>query len=107
MADFTIKRGDTLPVIAATLADENGPIDLTGATVRFHLRTALTGEIAVDGAATVTDADAGTVEYEWEAGDTAVDGDYRAEWEITFSGGATLTCPNDTDTTLTIYRDLA
>lgn len=107
MADFTIKRRDTLPPIAATLADADGPIDLTGATVRFHLRNINGTSTVVDAAATVVSAAAGTVRYDWTVDDTATAGNYVAEWEITFGDGTEMTCPNTGHTSVAIIEDIA
>lgn len=96
MADFTIKQGDTKPEIRATLKDANGTaINLTGATVRFHLSAKVSGTVKVDSPATVISASEGIVQYAWSTGDTDTAGVYNAEWEITFSDGSVQTVPND------------
>lgn len=94
MQTFYLKRNDQLSVIRATLADANGAVDLSGATVRFHLQRRLTGTIKVDQPATVDIADAGQVSYAWAEGDTDTAGIYDAEWEVTFGDGRPLTFPN-------------
>lgn len=105
MSEFYIKRGDTSPALLYTLAPDT--LDLTGATVRFHMATAagtlLVDEPAVIVTATVTP----TVRYDWQAGDTATAGPMRAEFEVTYSGGAVETIPNDSFITVLISADLA
>ena len=57
---FIIKQNDTSPLLVVTLKDANGsPIDLTAATVTFHMKRIATSTVKVDGAATVLDEDAG------------------------------------------------
>ena len=109
---FTIKQGDTLPEINATLttgpsSGSQSAVDLTNASdVILVIKpttggsaTRLTGE--VDG--TPTD---GNVKYEWQAGDTDTAGNYNAEWEITFSSGDIQTFPNDSYFSIIIAADL-
>ena len=81
MAAFYIKRGDTRPSLYATLTQEGSVVDLTGATVRFHM-----GNV-VDASAEILEASAGTVRYNWVAADTLLEGSYRAEFEVTFPDG--------------------
>jgi len=94
---FYIKQNDTSPSLRATLKDgDEVPIDLTGATVRFHLRQIGSTTVTVDADATVILPEtAGIVQYDWDNGDTATVGSYQAEFEVTFAGGAVETFPNN------------
>ena len=61
---FKIKQNDTSPLMVVTLKDAAGnAIDLTAATVRFHMKRISSTSAKVDGAATVLDEDAGRVRY--------------------------------------------
>jgi hypothetical protein len=107
---FTIKKGDTLPVLEATLT--TGPtsgsqtaVNLTSASVVLVLKPA-SGGSATRKTAAVVSAPAGTVEYEWVGGDTATAVVWNAEWEVTFSGGAIQTFPNDGYFQITVAEDL-
>jgi hypothetical protein len=105
---FYMKQGDTLPAIAATLAGADGePADLTGASVRFLMRTkGSSSSVLVDADATVVDPTEGTVRYDWANGDTDTTGNHQAEWEVTFAGGEKQTFPNNAYTTVSIKDDI-
>lgn len=109
--DFYIKQNDTLEALVATLNDSVGSIfSLAGATVVFSMRSMASGAIVVNNvAATIVDAANRIVKYQWVAGDTIVAGDYRAEFEVTFSGGAVQTFPNgvNDDIIVHIYPEVA
>ena len=103
---FAIKQNDLLPVITDTLLyDDGDPIDLTAATVNFHMRVP-GGSVKVDAAATVVSGTAGTVSYTWAAGDTDTVGEFDAEWEATI-GGKTLTRPGSGYRRIRIDDDIA
>lgn len=97
MSTLTIKRGDTLPVAASTLTDESGTPQAVPATatVKFLMRDAETREQVLSGAAEVADqaATPGRVLYRWAAGETDREGDYEAEWEVTYADGGVQTFP--------------
>lgn len=113
MADFTIKRNDTLPKLEVTLQQNNAVYNLTGATVKFIMKKAGAASAKVDATATVVDAASGEVEYAWDdgVGDTDTEGEYNGEFEVTTSGGDILTFPNGADDTdyftIEIVEDLA
>jgi hypothetical protein len=101
---FTLKRGDTLPALRATLIDAVGSaVNITGATVRLHLNT----PEPLDAAAIIDNASLGEVHYDWQTGDTDEAGLFRAEWQVTFSNGQIETFPNDTNDLVRIRPDLA
>lgn len=116
---LNIKRNDTVP-LTATLRVAGAPIDLQGATVRFHMRDSA-GTLVVDSAATViqngdgSDGTKGRVKYEWVAsdpdsgivGDTATAGVFSLEWEVTFADSTVRTFPTTHPTKLKIWGDLA
>jgi hypothetical protein len=84
---FTIKKGDTRPVLSAFLQESNGdPIDLTGATVRVIMLPAGGGAAKVNALATIIDAPNGEIEYQWFEGDTDTAGGFEVEFEVTFPG---------------------
>lgn len=105
---FYVKQNDTSPAMLATLQDADGnAVNVTGATVRFHMRAVGSTTVVVDEAATiVTDLD-GLVRYDWQAADTDTIGSYQAEFEVTYSDGSVETFPNDGYIRVEITDDIA
>jgi hypothetical protein len=112
--DFSIKHGDTLSAISATLEDQSGvPVDIQNANIRFKMKPISGGAIAIDSAATNAQTGAGgtsnpttgQVVYSWGtyAGTASL---YLAEWEVTFSGGSVQTFPNDGYMLVNVMGDL-
>lgn len=121
IADFVIKQNDTARPLPSTLRTRATPtddwqvVDLTGATVQFHMRPLTEGSaLKVDAAATIVSALGGQVAYSWAAGDTDMSdypagtkqAQYLVEWEVTFADGTIGTFPNDRDLHVLIWRDL-
>jgi hypothetical protein len=107
MGTFYIKQNDTSPALRAQLKDgDDVPIVLTGASIRFHMRT-LAGAAAVDAAATIVTAANGIVQYNWQAADTATVGSYQAEFEVTYSDTTIETFPNSGYIRVEITDDIA
>lgn len=105
--DFTIKRNDTKPDLQVTLKGADGvAINLTGATVEFHMKLPNAAALKVEAAATVVTAASGIVKYVWQSGDTDTCGLYDGEFEITFGDGTKLTCPNPDHLKILVYEDL-
>lgn len=111
MDPFTIKRGDTRPLLDATLSDDDGPVDLTGATVRLVVRRATprcgeVGALLLKRECEIIDAAAGKVRYAWQPDDTATVGSYAAEFEVAFVGGGLWTFPSAGYVAIIITPDL-
>lgn len=90
-----LTQNNTSPTLDALLTNAAGKaVNVSGASVRFHLR--LIGETAlkVDAAATVVDGEAGHVRYILQPGDTDTPGRYKAEFEVTFLDGSVETFTN-------------
>jgi len=111
---FTLKRNDTAPSLEATLSDDNGAIDLTGASVMFVMKTAPTracntpsvSAFSLKKAGVVADDAGGVVRYDWEAVDTLTEGNYRGEFEVTFVDGKVWTFPSSGYIPISIQEDL-
>jgi hypothetical protein len=95
--------GDLAPSVQATLQNSDGSaVTLTGCTVMFRLSQG--GQLLFSKAATIVDATNGIVEYNWQAGDTNVVGQCKADFLVTFPGGATQTFPTEEDFIITFLQ---
>jgi len=105
---FYIKQNDTSPAMLATLQDANAnAINLTGTTVRFHMRRIGSSQILVDAAAIVVTPLQGLVRYDWTATDTESTGSFQAEFEVTYADETIETFPNDGYIRVEIADDIA
>lgn len=105
---FYIKQNDTSPAMLATLQDASGTaVNLTAATVRFHMRAIGATQTKVNAAATITDAPNGIVRYNWSASDTNTVGQFQAEFQVTYADGKIETFPNDSYLPVEITDDIA
>jgi len=79
--EYIIKVDDQLPILSATLTDQDGnPSDLTGFTsMQLRYRPAAGGAVQTK-TATIDDALNGKVSYAWTSGDTSTAGLYYGEW---------------------------
>ena len=106
MNTYYIKRHDRLPSIAAILKDSAGNVvDLTGYAIRFHMWVDGSTTPKVNAAAVLVDGAAGSVRYDWAAGDTDTAGDYFCEWEAADPTGRTVTFPNGPDSATAAPHD--
>src|SRR5215213_8754438 len=103
MADFTLKRGDTRPLLMAQLVDiaagVQTPINLTTATgvkLIMKLQNAPANTTpTVNSACAFVNRTTGTVSYTWTSANTATVGIYNIEFEIAWNDGGVETVPND------------
>jgi len=93
---FYIKQNDTSPSMLATLQDADAAaVDITAASIRFHMRPIGSSQTTVDAQAAIVDALAGEIRYDWQAADTAKVGSYQAEFEVTYADSSIETFPNN------------
>ena len=94
---FFIKRNDDQPTLDVALRDDkNRPVDVTGASVVFHMRNTADDTTKISGASvTVLAASKGEVRYSWTTTNTKTAGNFEAEFQVTFSDGGVQTFPND------------
>jgi hypothetical protein len=105
---FYIKQNDTSPAMLATLQDANGnAVNLTGSSVRFHMRLIGKSTVVVDETATIVTALSGVVRYDWSENDTEKKGSYQAEFEVTYADASIETFPNDGYISVVIIDDVA
>lgn len=106
---FTLKRGDTQPVLEVSLLNPDGSAyDPTSAVwVKLHIKlesgTVQTRTMTV----VATKPRYAWVAADWTGGTPLVVGTHRMEYEVQPSAGQRLTFPNDRDDTLIITQDLA
>lgn len=110
---FTIKRGDTIPSMVATLSSTvdgvTAAVDLTTATevMAFFEDATLT---VLERECTVVTAASGIVSYtflaaDWNTGNFAV-GTYKLEFQVTFAVGEILTVPTTGYCKFIVKQDL-
>jgi hypothetical protein len=103
---FKIKQNDTSPSLQATLKDAAlDPINLTGATVRLHMKS-IDGTLKIDQPMTVVTPLQGLIQYDWQAGDTDTVGTYYVEFEVTYSDASIETFPNNGSKVVSVVREL-
>jgi hypothetical protein len=109
--DFTIKRGDRLPALRATLLRSDGTAqDLSAATAQVFIyqdEDQASAAVVGTGTVVVVDAVAGIVEYPWATADTANAGRFLGEFEIQFGAGVRLTFPNGGFILFDVVADLS
>jgi len=105
---FFIKQNDTVPSLRATLKNGSGnAVDLTNATVRFHMRSLAGTSAKVDASAAIVNANIGLVQYNWGASDTNTIGSYQGEFEVTYPDATIETFPNNNYLHIEVLDDLA
>ena len=108
MSRLFVKQNDTSPAIEATLQDSDGEaVNLTSATARFLMRRRGRTTAKVSAEATITNAAAGVVQYDWDPADTDTPGQYEAEFEVTYSDGTKETFPSRGYISIVIVDDIA
>ena len=109
-AQFFLKENDTGKPIEGILRDGFGaPVDITGATVVFHMRLAPAGAVKVTGGSmgAVGSATNGRVKYSFSASDVDTPGTYEGEVQATFSNGLIRTFPERGYISVEIEDDIA
>ena len=99
MADptFYIKQNDSRPELDVYLRDDKDrSINITGATVKFNMRSAADNSVKINnGSVTTVSSTAGRVKYSFTTTNTDTAGNFDGEFEVPFVGGPVETFPND------------
>ena len=103
---FSIKQNDTSPSLQATLKDYAlAPINLTGATVKLHMKS-IDGTLKVNTNMTVVEELNGIIKYDWQVGDTDTVGTYYVEFKVTYADASIETFPNNGNKVINVVREL-
>lgn len=93
-ADITVRSGDTLPVVSATLTGPGVNLSTPGVGVVFQWVD--DQGVVQSRVGQITNANAGGVQYAWAPGDTDITpGTYNALWIVKYSDGTSVSVPND------------
>ncbi len=109
---FFIKRNDTGPALRIKIKDKGylGQVqdfDLSTATGATFTMTDSCGNPKVyNQPAQITSYSGGSIQYNWQVGDTDEKGTFSGEFEISFSGGTKLTVPPLGTIKIEISKDL-
>lgn len=108
VARFSIKRQATRPYIRVIVKDVDGnAFDFTGALSATFLMYDREGTQIVSSAAIIESPPTnGILKYQWADGDTDDAGEYRAEFDVSYGAGDTLTVPVRGNILIKIYEDL-
>ncbi|MCA0905126.1 hypothetical protein LCM27_01800 [Ruegeria marisrubri] len=88
-----LKRGDTSPSLAWQVDVAPGQT-WVGANAKFRLRHKNGGQFLIDEDG-VIDTQNNTLTYNWSIGDTDNDGEYLADFQVTFADQSKETFPSD------------
>ncbi len=107
-ATFAIKRNARRPYLRVLVKTEDGTaFDFDGAVgALFVMYDAAGAQIISSPGVIETPATTGVLSYEWAAGDTVNSGEFRAEFDVDYGGGETLTVPVTGNILVQIYDDL-
>lgn len=111
---FVIKRNDTLPALRTNIIDRGcldgkKPFNLSGATgVTFSMidRKCESYKISLQ-QAQISCVSGGTVQYNWQSGDTDESGNFLGEFEISFSDGKKMSVPQRGGILIEITNDIS
>lgn len=89
----TMKKGDTRKsIVIEGYMPDGGPVDFTGAEVRFLMMKGQT--VLIDREAYIEDAEGGILAHHFEDGDTDSAGIFKAWFKVTYNDGSRETFPD-------------
>lgn len=110
---FLLKRNDTMPSLVVNVIDrgrllQKQDYSLSGVTgVTFTMvDTSCNVAKVLNREAQITCVSGGTIQYNWQMGDTNVSGNYKGEFELGYVGGGKLTIPQIGGIEIEISDDL-
>jgi hypothetical protein len=107
-ADWTVKQGDSAPILTDTLTYSNGqPVNLTGASLSLIVRAQTSAApLKLTGTPEATAPLLGEVAYSPTTSDTASSGMFMANWFVVLPSGEEMTFPTDGYNWLSIEENL-
>ena len=96
---FQLKQNDTLPVLQINIKSRDNldsvtAFDLSGVTACTFSMADSCGNLKIASSqAVIFNSSGGTVQYNWQIGDTDEKGKYSAEFELFFEDGNKMTVP--------------
>jgi len=110
--EFTIKRNDTLPALKICLIDRGclggkQPYILSGVTGATFTMVSSCGNYKIFAKpAQIISYSAGTIQYNWEDGDTNESGKFKGEFQLIYSDGKKLSIPQSGQIDIEIPKDV-
>ena len=95
-----MKRGDTGALLRREIEDQGTglPMDLTGASVKFIMKSEDFSTELINVAASIEDPpSSGVVRYDWQTGDTDTVGIFPSEFQVTKLSGEIVSFPPNRD----------
>ena len=111
-SEFTIKRNDTLPALQLCLIDRGclggkEPFNLSGVTgVTFTMATNCDDYKIFAKEAQIVSYSAGTIQYNWQVGDTNEAGRFHGEFQLHYYDGNKLSIPQNGHIEIEITKDV-
>lgn len=109
---FIIKRSDTLPALQICLIDRGclggkQPYNLSGVTgVTFTMANSCGDYKIFAKTAQIVSYSAGTIQYNWEVGDTNESGRFLGEFQLLYSDGSLMSVPQNGQIQIDIPKDV-
>ena len=109
---FKIKRNDTLPALQVSIAAKGNlgqkiGFDLSDVkTATFTMVDNCSNAKVYDQMAQIICSSGGTIQYNWQEGDTDTIGLYTAEFELIFYSGGRLSIPTQGGIKIEILKDI-
>lgn len=110
--EFIIKRNDTLPALQLCLIDRGclggkEPFSLSGVTgVTFTMANDCGDYKIFAKDAQIVSSSAGTIQYNWEVGDTNEAGRFMGEFQLHYSDGNKMSVPQNGQIIIDIPKDV-
>ena len=110
--EFVIKRNDTLPALQLCLIDRGclggkQPFILSGVTGATFTMVNNCGEYKImSKPAQIISYSAGTIQYNWEEGDTNEHGKFSGEFQLLYSDGNKMSIPQNGQINISIVKDV-